>query len=134
MISFVSFQDEKNQIMKTNVWLQMVSEHLTSCEHVRVIYTHSHPTFIKQNWGLQGYSFISYCCFKTEIVNTRSNRLIDLDYQNLMSRVVRKPDFFICENKDADQLRGNREADQRLYFHYTDSTIPLLYKSEISSH
>ena len=39
----------------------------------------------------------------------------------------------ICKNKDADQLRGNREADQRLCFHYTDSTIPLLSKSEISS-
>ena len=39
----------------------------------------------------------------------------------------------ICENKDADQLRGNREADQRLCFHYIDSTIPLLSKSEISS-
>ena len=50
-----------------------------------------------------------------------------------MSRVVRKPDFCICENKDADQLRGNREADQRLCFRYTDSTIPLLPKSEISS-
>ena len=46
---------------------------------------------------------------------------------------MRKPAFCICENKDADQLRGNREADQRLYFHYTDSTIPLLPKSEISS-
>ena len=50
-----------------------------------------------------------------------------------MSRVVRKPAFCICENKDADQLRGNREADQRLCFRYTDSTIPLLPKSEISS-
>ena len=39
---------------------------------------------------------------------------------------MRKPDFCICENKDADQLRGNREADQRLCFRYTDSTIPLL--------
>ena len=39
----------------------------------------------------------------------------------------------ICENKDADQLRGNREADQRLCFRYLDSTIPLLFKSEISS-
>ena len=27
-----------------------------------------------------------------------------------------KPDFFICENKDADQLRGNREADHSLCF------------------
>ena len=50
-----------------------------------------------------------------------------------MSRVVRKPAFCICENKDADQLRGNREADQRLCFRYTDNTIPLLSKSEISS-
>ena len=46
---------------------------------------------------------------------------------------MRKPDFCICENKDADQLRGIREADQRLCFRYTDSTIPLLPKSEISS-
>ena len=46
---------------------------------------------------------------------------------------MRKPVFCICENKDADQLRGNLEADQRLCFRYMDSTIPLLYKSEISS-
>ena len=50
-----------------------------------------------------------------------------------LSRVVRKPAFCICENKDADQLRGNREADQRLCFRNTDSTIPLLPKYEISS-
>ena len=42
-----------------------------------------------------------------------------------------KTGFCICENKDADQLRGNREADQLLCFRYTDSTIPLLSKSEI---
>ena len=46
---------------------------------------------------------------------------------------MRKPAFCICENIDADQLRGNREADQRLCFRYIDSTIPLLPKSEISS-
>ena len=50
-----------------------------------------------------------------------------------MSRVMRKPMFCVCENKDADQLRGNREADQRLCFRYIDSTIPLLSKYEISS-
>ena len=50
-----------------------------------------------------------------------------------MSLVMRKPAFCICENKDADQLRGNREADQRLCFCYIDSTIPLLPRSEISS-
>ena len=49
-----------------------------------------------------------------------------------MSRVVRGPDFCICEKKDADQLRGNHEADRRLCFRYADSTIPLLPKSEVS--
>ena len=46
---------------------------------------------------------------------------------------MRKPTICIGENKDADQLRGNREADQRLCFRFTDSTIPLLSKSKISN-
>ena len=41
---------------------------------------------------------------------------------------MRKPAFCICENKDADQLRGNREADQHLCFRWIDSTIHLLPK------
>ena len=36
---------------------------------------------------------------------------------------MRKPDFWL----------GNREADQRVYLRYTDSTNPSLLKSEISS-
>ena len=44
-----------------------------------------------------------------------------------------KPTICIGENKDADQLRGNREADQGLCFRYRDSTILLLSKSKISS-
>ena len=39
---------------------------------------------------------------------------------------MRKPTICMGENKDADQLRGNREADQRLCFRYTDSTFPPL--------
>ena len=46
---------------------------------------------------------------------------------------MEKPAFCICENKDAEQLCGNCEADPHLCFQYTDSTIPLLPKSEISS-
>ena len=61
-------------------------------------------------------------------INISQNNLVWFD----MSHDVRKPDFCICENKDADQLRGNREADQRLCFRHLDSTIPLLPKSEIS--
>ena len=55
-----------------------------------------------------------------------------LHFRNDLSRDVRKPDLCICENKDADQLRGDREADQRLCFRHLDSTIPLLSNSEIS--
>ena len=44
-----------------------------------------------------------------------------------------KPAFSICENKDADQLPGDLEADECLCFRYIDSTIPLLSKHKISS-
>ena len=67
---------------------------------------------------------VLYMYFKTKIKN------LGLRY---MSLVMRKPDFCICKNKDADQIHGNSEADRRLCFRYTDSTIPLLPKSEISS-
>ena len=46
---------------------------------------------------------------------------------------MRKPDFHICQNIGADQLRSDCTADQCLCFHYIDRTIPLLPKSEISS-
>ena len=47
---------------------------------------------------------------------------------------MRKLFFCICKNKDADQLHGNREADQRLCFGHMDSAIPLLSKSERTLH
>ena len=50
-----------------------------------------------------------------------------------MSHPMGKPTICIVENKDADQLRGNREADQRLCFRYSDSTIYPLLNSKISS-
>ena len=40
---------------------------------------------------------------------------------------MRKPDFWLCENKGADQLCSNCTSDQHLCFRYTDRTIsPLL--------
>ena len=44
-----------------------------------------------------------------------------------------KPTICIGENKGVDQLHGNREADQHLCFHYTDSTIPLLNTPEFQA-
>ena len=62
-------------------------------------------------------------------VGTEGIQILNLD----LSRLVGKPTICIGENKDADQLRGDCEADHRLCFRYSDSTIPLLLKSEISS-
>ena len=61
------------------------------------------------------------------------SQTIDLAVVYDLSRLMGKPTICIGENKGADQLRGNREANQRLCFRYTDSTLPLLLKSKISS-
>ena len=74
-----------------------------------------------------------FCCVKYQLITAKYVYESPRECNNKMSRVVRKPAFCICENKDADQLRGNRESDQRLCFCYMDSKIPLLPKSEISS-
>ena len=44
-----------------------------------------------------------------------------------------KPTICLGENKGADQLRSNCEADQRLCFRYSDSTIPPLLNSKIQA-
>ena len=51
-----------------------------------------------------------------------------------MSCVMRKLTSCMCKNKNADQLSSNCTTDQRLCFHYIDSTIPLLLTSELSLH
>ena len=45
-----------------------------------------------------------------------------------------KTGFLHMRKQRRRSARGNSEADQRLCFRYTDSTIPHLPKSEISSH
>ena len=56
-------------------------------------------------------------CYKASSFTTTPGRLLSLHMSH-----------FICKNKDADQLR-----DLRLCFCNTDSTIPLIPKSEISN-
>ena len=46
---------------------------------------------------------------------------------------MRKSVLCICENKGAEQLRGNCAAELHLCLHYIDSTIHLLSKSEFQS-
>ena len=66
-------------------------------------------------------------CPNTQFLNTQQR-----GYQTF-EPLHEKTNILHMRNKDADQLRGNREADQRLCFRYTDSTISLLPKCEISS-
>ena len=58
------------------------------------------------------------------------------DELHQMRCVMSNPDFCLCENEGADQLRSNCEADQRLCFRYSNSTISLLLnpKFQASSH
>ena len=79
-------------------------------------------------------STIMNCSFEfgPAIHHIPRNIVVQIDLYD-RSRIVRKPDFCLGENKGADQLRGNREADQRLCFRYTDSIFRLLLISEISS-
>ena len=68
--------------------------------------------------------------FEDVVQYNKDNRAFEVQFNLDMSLAMRKPAFCICENKDADQLRGNHEADQCLCFRYMDSTI-LLPKSKI---
>ena len=73
---------------------------------------------------------VAHCLDKGRFCSDAVQIFLKLHVQD-MSRIMRKTAFCICENKDADQLRGNREADKRLCFRYIDSTILLLSKTEI---
>ena len=77
--------------------------------------------------GLSQYPWRLILVYNSEMIQYINTLL------QYMSRLMRKPTICICENKDADQLRSHCEADQRLCFRYSDSTIPLRLKSEISS-
>ena len=56
--------------------------------------------------------------------NTRCTTQVQKD----MSHFLRKRTACICENKDADQLRSNCEADHCLCFRYMDSKFPQTFK------
>ena len=76
--------------------------------------------------------FGGHCRCKPD--HNRVNGVCERKYEAyFMSLVMIKPAFCICENKNADQFRGNREADQPHCFRYTDSTFSLLPKCKISS-
>ena len=46
-------------------------------------------------------------------------------------KIMKKPAFCLYDNKDADQLHGNRAADQCLYFCYIDIAHLLYFLNQI---
>ena len=62
----------------------------------------------------------------------KGNNIILIGYLLFGPRHEKTNDMHM-ETKGADQLHSNCEADQRLCFRYTDSAIPLLSTSKISS-
>ena len=61
-----------------------------------------------KKYSMQNFSSFNFCTW----------------HFHYMSCVMRKLDFCLCENKGADQLCS-------ICFRYTDSTIPLLLKSNV---
>ena len=55
-------------------------------------------------------------CFPYLIENPKTGFLAKRHNYHQMSLVMRKLAYCIYQNKDANQLRGNCEADQRLLF------------------
>ena len=83
--------------------------------------------------GVYGiYRRKTYKLLHLEKKKTHTAKHIPIKYPQTQNH-LRKSAICICEKKGADQLRGNRTADQRHCVRYTDSTIPLPPTSKISS-
>ena len=61
-----------------------------------------------KKFGYQYFSLSHILCISIRIPSSR--------YPQHMSCDMRKPDICICENKDADQLRGNRNFKPLVIF------------------
>ena len=68
--------------------------------------------------------FEYFCCYieswseligNSELWMTQTAFTVEMKF-GYMSRIMRKPDFCLGENKGADQLRNNCKADQHLCF------------------
>ena len=82
-----------------------------------------------------GFDFhkINLLILKMQINYTKADKTLYFFFFFLhLSHHVGKPTICLRENKGADQLRSNCEADQRLCFCFSNSIVPLLLKSEIS--
>ena len=104
------------------------------CFNTRTIYESDNVVFLSRLGLKSGDCYlIKYAFTQIKQGDKMSDTVSTCDRALYLRRRMGKPTICIGENKGANQLLGNREADQRLCFRYTDSTLPLLLKSEISS-
>ena len=88
------------------------------------------------------YMKISFCCLRRSSSEThpqsrlrfsKETDLVKTDIQFIHSRTgkMKSKLYASCHEKTCFWLYENKDAEQRLCFHYIDVTIPLLPKSEI---
>ena len=76
---------------------------------------------------------------RRQLILSIQNMLFSQKYPNhnlfIYEPLHEKTSFFcLCENKDTDQLCSNCKADQRLYFHFLDSTILRQYHPKFQAY
>ena len=79
-------------------------------KEIKKLYSLAHTLLLNVFSALKGTHFYILLVVVSQL------NAVPLRFYADMSHIVRKPAFCICENKDADQLRDNREADQRFVF------------------
>ena len=90
--------------------------------------------YFKTAWQIKVKFYVEPLCIEgTKVCSRHPGHMTKMATTFIYKPNDEKTTICICENKDADQLRGNREADQRLCFRYKDNTIHLLSKSDTSS-
>ena len=77
------------------------------------------------------YEHAHYHLKYTQMIANTDSDLDDIDFCVILYEPHREKTRFLPMRKQ--RRRCNCEAHQRLCFRYTDSTVPLLLKSEISS-
>ena len=81
-----------------------VMQCITKSQHI----TYSFTTSIGRGRLFHPARHFSYIKKKKQYIFFRFNALSELFRRYTVNRIVTKPTFCICENKDADQLRGYR--------------------------
>ena len=123
-----------------NVPFKIISAHMRRCQTVggaktgepreKPPDTPASRPWLVSHVARAGLEPTSDTAVRGNIVSSLMSNLVKIIKMNLHPR---KSSTYIDENKGTDQLCSNCTADQHLFFfYYTDSAIPLLFKSKVS--